>query len=366
MFLKLDGLTRTQLPDIAVRNLVKRFDTGTLAVDHVSLEVPGGKLVTLLGPSGCGKTTTLRCIAGFVDPDEGEILLDGSVINDVPPNKRDLVMVFQNWALWPHMTVSKQLEFGLEVRKIPSADRPGLIREALSLVNLIGTEGRYPHELSGGQQQRVALARALVVKPKALLLDEPLSNLDAKLRLRTRVELRQLQRKLGLTVVYVTHDQEEGLAISDRIVVMHEGKVVQDGTPREIYEHPRADFVAQFVGSNNVWKCKVAGRAPGRLLVRTDFGVDLKVQDTEGTGGLVPGDGVAVCVRPEGIEVGAGAGGDSNLLRGRVAEAVYLGAYNRYQLDVGGETVIADSKQQLDVGQELTMAVPPENCTIIE
>jgi ABC-type Fe3+/spermidine/putrescine transport system ATPase subunit len=356
------------LPGIAVRNLVKRFDTGILAVDHVSLEVSNGELVTLLGPSGCGKTTTLRCIAGFDDPDEGEILLDGSVINDVPSNKRNLVMVFQNWALWPHMTVFKQLEFGLQVRKIPSAERPRLIKEALTLVNLTGTESRYPNQLSGGQQQRVALARALVVKPKALLLDEPLSNLDAKLRLRTRVELRQLQRKLGLTVVYVTHDQEEGMAISDKMVVMHEGRVVQTGTPREIYEHPRAEFVARFVGSNNVWKCAVTGSTPEHLLLRTDFGVELKALDAGGARGRAPGDRVTVCVRPEGIELGAGqpAMGDSNLLKGRVTEVVYLGAYNRYQLDVGGEIVTADSKQKLDVGQELTMAIPPENCTVIE
>jgi ABC-type Fe3+/spermidine/putrescine transport system ATPase subunit len=206
-----------------------------------------------------------------------------------------------------------------------------------------------------------------VVKPKALLLDEPLSNLDAKLRLRTRVELRQLQRKLGLTVVYVTHDQEEGLAISDRIAVMHEGRVVQTGTPREIYEHPRAEFVAQFVGSNNVWKCPVTGRTPKHLLLKAEFGVELKVQDTGGTRGGVPGDRVTVCVRPEGIELGAGEGaGNSNLLEGRVTEAVYLGAHNRYQLDVGGEIVTADSKQELEVGRQLTMAVPPENCTVIE
>lgn len=353
-----------------MRNLVKRFDTGTLAVDHVSLEVPSGELVTLLGPSGCGKTTTLRCIAGFADPDEGEILLDGSVINDVPPNKRNLVMVFQNWALWPHMTVFKQLEFGLQVRKVPSADRPRLIGEALALVNLTGTEERYPHELSGGQQQRVALARALVVKPKALLLDEPLSNLDAKLRLRTRVELRQLQRKLGLTVVYVTHDQEEGLAISDRIVVMHEGRVVQTGTPREIYEHPRAEFVAEFVGSNNVWNCRVTGKAPGSLLLRTGFGADLKVLEADGARSRSPGDQVTVCVRPEGIALGGGgdvaAGGDSNVLKGRVMEVVYLGANKRYQVEVGGETVMVDSKQELDVGQGLAMVIPPENCTVIE
>jgi ABC-type Fe3+/spermidine/putrescine transport system ATPase subunit len=355
------------LPGIVVRNLVKRFDSGSVGVDHVSLEAPSGELVTLLGPSGCGKTTTLRCIAGFIDPDEGEILVDGAVINDTPANKRDLVMVFQNWALWPHMTVFKQLEFGLRVRKVPPADRPKLIEGALSLVNLTGLEKRYPSELSGGQQQRVALARALVVKPKALLLDEPLSNLDAKLRLRTRVELRQLQRRLGLTVVYVTHDQEEGIAISDRIVVMHEGKVVQTGTPREIYEHPRAEFVARFVGSNNVWKAKITGRTPLHLMLRTDFGGELRVLDTEGTRGRGPGDEVMLCVRPEGIELGAGTDtGDSNLLKGKVTEAVYLGAYNRYQFDVGGEIVTADSKRRFDEGQELTMAVPPESCTIIE
>lgn len=360
------------MPSIALRNLVKRFsNSDTLAVDHVSLDVPSGELVTLLGPSGCGKTTTLRCIAGFIDPDEGEILLDGSVINDVPPNKRDLVMVFQNWALWPHMTVSKQLEFGLQVRKVPSADRPRLIEEALALVNMTGTGLRYPNQLSGGQQQRVALARALVVKPKALLLDEPLSNLDAKLRLRTRVELRELQRRLGLTVVYVTHDQEEGLAISDKMVVMHEGRVVQTGTPREIYERPKAEFVAQFVGSNNVWKCTVTSSpsTPSYLLLRTGFGVDLKVL-LESAGAAKrrgPGDEVTVCVRPEGIELGYGDGPKgSNLFKGRVSEVVYLGAYNRYQFDVGGEVVTADSKQELKVGQEVTMAVSPESCTIIE
>ena len=236
---------------IDIQNVTKRFGA-MAAVSDVNLSIEEGELFTLLGPSGCGKTTLLRLIAGFYAPDNGQIRFDGRRVNDVPPSERGIGMVFQNFALWPHMTVHENVAYGLKLRKVPGneiADRVGVVFEK---VKLSGFGDRYPGQLSGGQQQRVALARALVLNPKILLLDEPLSNLDAKVRVQVRQEIRKLQKELGITTMYVTHDQEEALTLSDRIAVFNQGKVFQVGPPKELYERPDNRFVADFIGINNL------------------------------------------------------------------------------------------------------------------
>ena len=236
---------------ITIRGVVKRFGAVT-AVDRVDLAVEDGELFTLLGPSGCGKTTLLRLLAGFYQPDAGEIRFDDRVVNGLPPYERNIGMVFQNYALWPHMTVADNVAYGLKLRKLGAAEMAARLAEGLRKVNLAGFESRYPGQLSGGQQQRVALARALVLNPDILLLDEPLSNLDAKIRVQVRAEIRKLQQELGITTIYVTHDQEEALSLSDRVAVMNDGRVLQVGAPKDLYERPRTRFVADFVGTNNL------------------------------------------------------------------------------------------------------------------
>src|SRR5512144_1096185 len=251
---------------VTIQGVVKRFGAVT-AVDAVDLTVADGELFTLLGPSGCGKTTLLRLLAGFYQPDAGEIRFGERVVSGLPAYERKIGMVFQNYALWPHMTVRANVAYGLRLRKLSSTEIETRLAEGLRKVNLVGFEARYPGQLSGGQQQRVALARALVLNPDLLLLDEPLSNLDAKIRVQVRAEIRKLQRALGITTVYVTHDQEEALSLSDRVAVMKDGKVLQVGVPRELYERPRTRFVADFVGTNNL----LAGRVSRRT------GADLEV-----------------------------------------------------------------------------------------
>ncbi len=271
---------------IRVEGLVKRFG-GIAAVDGVDLEISAGEIFCLLGPSGCGKTTLLRCIGGFETPDEGRILLDGSDVTRVPPWSRPVNTVFQNYALFPHLDVAQNVAFGLETLALDSAERSARVREMLDLVRLVGFERRKPAQLSGGQRQRVAIARALARHPKVLLLDEPLSALDAKLREETRLELVELQARLGIAFVFVTHDQDEAMAISDRIGVMERGRIVQTASPGELYERPATRFVAEFVGRINIFAAE------------------------DGAGWLA--------VRPERVTLGAGAH------RGRVRECAYLG-----------------------------------------
>ena len=245
---------------VTLRNIVKARNGFRLKIDELIVE--NGKFLTLLGPSGCGKTTTLRMIAGFERPDRGEILFDGRPVNDLPPYERNIGIVFQDYALFPHMTVFKNVAFGLEMKGLPKSEIERKVRWALEIVGLTGLENRYPEQLSGGQQQRVALARALVVEPEVLLLDEPLSNLDAKIRERLRGEIRRIQRELGITTIYVTHDQEEAMAISDRIAVMNFGKVEQVGKPLELYYRPETEFVARFLGLSNILELEAEnGRA---------------------------------------------------------------------------------------------------------
>ena len=243
---------------VTLNNIVKRFGTLT-AVHPTTLEIPEGAFLTLLGPSGCGKTTNLRMIAGLLDPTEGEILIGGKRVNDVPIHKRNLGLVFQNYALFPHKTVADNVAFGLKYRNIPKSEIPAKVQAALDLVQLPHVGDRYPKELSGGQQQRIALARAIVIEPDVLLLDEPLSALDANLREDMRVELKRIQERIGVTTVFVTHDQSEALALSDLIVVMSEGRVEQVGKPEEVYNTPASEFVANFLGASNILTAKCTG-----------------------------------------------------------------------------------------------------------
>ncbi|HYE90593.1 MAG TPA: ABC transporter ATP-binding protein [Terriglobales bacterium] len=308
---------------ILIDRLTKRFG-GTVAVRALSLEVRDPEFVTLLGPSGCGKTTLLRLIAGFMAPDEGTIRVGDATLSGpgrvVPPEQRGMGMVFQNYAVWPHKTVFQNVAFGLEVRKTPRDEIQGRVARVLELVNLAGLERRYPNELSGGQQQRVALARSLVVEPSILLLDEPLSNLDAKLRERMRWELKELQRRTGITFVYVTHDQAEAMALSDRVAVMHQGELMQLGAPREVYTRPANRVVADFMGLVNLIPARVVRAAGDASVVAVAGKHHVAVALSAG---LADGAAVHLAVRPENVRLtspGDGAG-----VPGTVAEATFLG-----------------------------------------
>jgi spermidine/putrescine ABC transporter ATP-binding subunit len=350
---------------IHVKDLSKRFGTNVV-VDRATFTIEQGELFTLLGPSGCGKTTLLRLIAGFYAPDEGEVRFDDRVVNHVPPHERGIGMVFQNYALWPHMTVFENAAYGLKLRKVPKDEIARRIAGVLEKVHLAGLEGRYPGQLSGGQQQRVALARALVLNPKILLLDEPLSNLDAKIRVQVRAEIRKLQKELGITTVYVTHDQEEALTLSDRIAVFNQGRVFQVGPPKELYERPASRFVADFIGINNLIDGTVRS-ANGALLVKTAVGDIRALADAR----FKPGDACVVSVRPENAALGFKG---ENVVKGKVAFAAYLGNTLRYDVEVAqGLVVKADVRdpwhhQELPLGAEVsvgfaaasTVAIPAE------
>ena len=318
--------------DVQLEHVTKRFGAVT-AVNAVSLEVAQGEVLALLGPSGCGKTTTLRMIAGFEDPDAGLVRIKGQVVNDLPTYRRNLGMVFQQYALFPHMSVFDNVAFGLRMRGTSRTETRRRVGEAMTLVRLQGLEGRFPSELSGGQQQRVALARAVVTTPAVLLLDEPLGALDKKLREQMQIEIRALQRALGITTIFVTHDQEEALTLADRIAVMENGEIVQIGTPTEIYERPRSRFVSDFIGVSNF----LAGRVVERRgeTVSVEVGA-FRLQATGGDG-LAPGDRVEVAVRPEKIHLSADPPAHPNAVRGQIENVVYLGAVTFYYLRLEGE-----------------------------
>jgi putative spermidine/putrescine transport system ATP-binding protein len=328
---------------LEIEGLSKHFGA-TVAVHDVSLDVREGEFVMLLGPSGCGKTTTLRMIAGFIAPTAGRVRIGGKDVTALPPWKRNAGMVFQSYALFPHLTVAENVAFGLEMRRMPKGDIPASVAEALRLVRLDRLAERLPRELSGGQQQRVALARALVIRPDVLLLDEPLSNLDAKLRETVRVEIRELQHKLGITTVMVTHDQEEALIMADRLVVMSDGAVRQVGTQRDLYERPADRFVAGFVGRSNLLSGRVV--APGRF--ETESGVAIACHD----GALGP---CVMALRPERLAIGAAAAGFDNRLAGTVELVSYLGS----SIDVHVRVSSAD-RVVVNVPNRADGAVPRE------
>ena len=300
------------------------------AVQDTSLEIEPGTFVTLLGPSGCGKTTTLRMIAGFESPDEGEIYLGGEPINELTPNKRDTAMVFQSYALLPHYNVFDNVAYGLKIRKMPKDQIREKVTNILKLVELEGMEERMTNQLSGGQQQRVALARALVLEPGVLLFDEPLSNLDAKLRVSMRTEIRKIQQKVGITAIYVTHDQSEAMSISDKIIIMSKGKVEQIGSPREIYYHPNSRFVADFIGEANFLDAQVEETVGDYAKIRV-AGQTMTVSNYIG---IPAGGKAALVLRPEAVTLS-----EEGHLRCQVILSTFMGSYQYYQVQVG-DTVV--------------------------
>lgn len=354
------------MPDLRVRNVNKTFN-GSQVLHDIDFEVHDGEFFTLLGPSGCGKSTTLACIAGLESPDEGTIELDDTVFFDgktntfVAPESRNLGMVFQSYALWPHMTIADNLALPLKLRKIAKARRTELIDDALAKVDLLHLRNRYPHEMSGGQQQRVALARALVYSPRLLLLDEPLSNLDAKLREQARAWLKALQSEVGITTIYVTHDQEEALAMSDRIAVMSKGRMVQIASPTEIYEQPAAREVAGFVGNCNFLDGKVV-EASGRD-ARVQLDATGQVLHATGRMDVHSGDTVTVAVRPERVAIAAGGRAvdpGANVVRANVSSVQYVGSKYEYLLTVGNSTISADCLKGGHQG-DVDLVIDPEN-----
>jgi spermidine/putrescine transport system ATP-binding protein len=352
---------------IALEKVSKRFGS-VGAVDDVSIQIREGEFFSLLGPSGCGKTTTLRMVAGFELPDAGRILLQGDDVTTIPANKRPVNMVFQQYALFPHMTVHDNVAFGLKVKGVPRRDHGGRIKEILRIVSLEGLEKRRPRQLSGGQQQRVALARALVNSPAALLLDEPLGALDVKLRKQMQLQLKAIQHDVGTTFVYVTHDQEEALAMSDRIAVMNQGKVEQIGSPREIYDHPRSAFVADFIGSLNAFELRVDELVGEHAVMRLEdggrvvagLGADCHVGET-----------ARVAVRPERIRIAATGTAPQNggsHIDGTVAEVVFLGMYTQFHVDTRvGRLVSHRLSDEFDtsheIGSAVTLSWEPEQAT---
>ena len=314
---------------IRVANLVKRFGS-VRAIDGVSFDVRKGEFVSLLGPSGCGKTTTLRCIGGYEHVDEGTIEIGGEVINDVPVHRRDIGMVFQSYALFPHKTVGDNVGFALKMRGVSATDRRPRVADALGLVDLAGYEDRYPSQLSAGQRQRVAMARALIHRPSVLLLDEPLANLDRRLRHLMRVELKLIQQRVGISTIFVTHDQEEALVMSDRIAVMERGRIHQFAAPSEIYHRPATSFVATFIGETNLLEGQVASVGGGVANVRVAGDLEVTVEADDH---CRVGREVVITIRPERIDIASHAAPDAaNQLAGRVEFVTYLGAAASYRV----------------------------------
>jgi iron(III) transport system ATP-binding protein len=339
---------------LEVSGLVKRFGAHP-ALAGVSVAARSGEFFTLLGPSGCGKTTLLRCVAGFARPDAGQIVCEGARLDALPAHARDIGMVFQNYAIFPHLTVAENIAYGLRARRVAGPELARRVRDALELVQMGDLAGRMPSQLSGGQQQRVALARALVVRPRLLLMDEPLSNLDARLRVAMRGEIRRIQRELGITTLYVTHDQEEALAVSDRVAVMDRGRVEQVGTPWEVYAEPRTAFVAQFVGLSNA--------LPGTIVARTGRRVTVEAGGLRLEGETdLPGSRALVVFRPEAVLLD---GGEPAAGEGRLVSAEFLGAVLRCRIrTAAGALIVADvhkptGRAHRPEGQAVRLAVAP-------
>ena len=321
---------------VTVDGLVKKFGAN-VALDGATFRIEPGEIFFLLGPSGCGKTTLLRTIAGFYTPDAGRVLFDQEDVTALPPHKRNTGMMFQSYALWPHMTVAKNVAFGLEERRVPKDEIARRVREALESVRMADYAERKIAQLSGGQQQRVALARALVIRPRCLLLDEPLSNLDAKLRLEMRTEIRRVCREFGLTAIYVTHDQKEALSISDRMAILESGRIAQIGAPGEVYRRPTSRIVADFIGETNFIEGTVESAGNGSALVGTAIGSFEGVITADGWC-PVKGEHVTLSIRPEAWKLGDAATG-INVVRGRVGDAVYLGEVAQYRFFAGDQSL---------------------------
>ncbi|MFQ6049042.1 MAG: ABC transporter ATP-binding protein, partial [Phycisphaerae bacterium] len=351
--------------DIRIEQLSKRFGS-VVAVDDVTLAVEPGELFFVLGPSGCGKTTLLRCLAGFCQPDAGRIYFGRRDITEVPAHRRNTAMVFQNYALWPHMTVAQNVGFGLQVRGVGRQQRRREVGQALAMVEMEDLADRKPNELSGGQQQRVALARALVVRPECLLLDEPLSNLDAKLRLQMRGEIRRICKQAGLTTIYVTHDQAEALSIADRIAILRDGRVEQVGPPRQLYERPANRFVAGFLGETNFIAGTVVGSDGRAVVVSTSIG-PLRSSTCQVAGR--PDKPVVCSIRPESIRLESAPQTAVNRVKGRIVRTVYLGQFARYVLAVGSVqlSVVQLRPQGLEAhdGQEVSVWIEPADVVVL-
>ncbi len=334
----------------------------TAAVEDFNLEVAKGEFVSFLGPSGCGKTTTLRMIAGFEMPTTGSITLDGEDITYKSPNQRNVGMVFQSYALFPNLTIGQNIGFGLQVRKVPEAEIKKKVDEMLSLVHLESHINKYPYQLSGGQQQRIALARALAISPRVLLLDEPLSALDAKIRVELRLEIRRIQQAMGITTIYVTHDQEEALLISDRVVVMSQGLMEQVGTPADIYNFPASEFVAQFVGQLNMLPVTEVDLQKNTCVLA---GQKIKFEQSQNR---KLSDKPRLAIRPEELQIGTGEG--RNALKGKVESVLFLGAIVRLRVDVGGVVLSADffnerTRTLPRVGDDVIVSFPEYSCWMV-
>jgi putative spermidine/putrescine transport system ATP-binding protein len=346
---------------LELQHLQKRFGD-VVALRELDIALEGGEFLSLLGPSGCGKTTALRIVAGFERPNSGRVVVEGRDVTPVPPNRRDMGMVFQAYSLFPNMTAEQNVEFGLRVRGRDRSDRRKRVLELLELVGLTAAAGRYPHQLSGGMQQRVALARALAIEPRVLLLDEPLSALDALVRMQLREEIRRVQTQLGITTLYVTHDQEEALSISDRVVVMAQGEIEQIGTPADIYNTPETPFVAEFIGTMNRLEATITDAERGE--VEAD-GTRLAVDEARG---LRRGERVLVLVRPETIELERADGATEGIV-GNVVAHIFLGALTRLKVAAGDRVLSADLASSragnLPVGSRVSARFPSESARVL-
>jgi len=347
---------------------ITKYFSATRAIDDVSLTIEEGEFFTLLGPSGCGKTTLLRTIAGFHTPEAGEIRFGDRVVNSIPPHRRETGMVFQNYALFPHLSVYDNVAYGLRARKIPRTETAGRVAEILKSVQLDGLEHRAPSQLSGGQQQRVALARALVISPQILLMDEPLSNLDAKLRVSMREEIRRIQKRLGITTIYVTHDQEEAMAVSDRIAILSRGRLEQVGTPAGIYFRPVSRFAAEFMGGSNLLEFPVVAYDPQTAMITAEAGE----QNIQLRGERPVGRTITVSIRPEWIRVvPSSASEDQNVLSGRVVSSTFLGSMVRYRVSgPGGQvlTIEVHHPEESGIcadGERLLYRIPPDRPVLL-
>jgi len=348
--------------NLRIVNLTKRFNE-VLAVDNISLEVADGEFVTLLGPSGCGKTTTLRTIAGFCYPDEGEIFFGDKIMNNISPNKRNTAMCFQSYALFPHMSVWNNISFGLKMQKILQQEQKKRVSKVMGMLGIEGLEKRKPGELSGGQQQRVALARAIVTEPQVLLFDEPLSNLDAKLRVQVRVEIREMQKRLGITTIYVTHDQDEALAISDRIVVMNQGHIEQLGDPYTIYRKPETSFVAGFIGLANIYEGTIVARDGSRYTVEAPFGKMVIVSDGQKIS--EKSKTLKFVWRPEDMKIYTQ--GAPNRVKGKILQSVFMGNITDIFLDVRGNKMRAqiDETRKFITGEVIEFSISENAFSIL-